>query len=132
MANPISLIGMVDTGSGESIITFSAFNCVVLQTDIALQFRRIDSYGANGRTIKTFEIAERVRLQLGGYEIETNFVFVDDAHGLEDFLLCPNFLKAYNLLVDLTSMIIVVWVPAKQCSITHTPRQVLYSTVVLD
>ena len=54
-----------------------------------------------------------MRFQLGGYELETNFVVVDDALGLEDFLLCRNFLRTYNLLVDLTSMKIVVRAPTK-------------------
>ena len=77
-ANPIPLRGMVDTGSGVSIVSFSAFNLVALQTGVALQPHRIDLYAANGNTIKTFGIAERVRFQLGGYELETNFVVVDD------------------------------------------------------
>ena len=93
-ANPISLRGMVDTGSGVSIMSFSAFNRVALQTGVALQPHRIDLYAANGKTIKTFGIAERVRFQLGGYELETNFVVFDDAHGLEDFLLDRNFQRA--------------------------------------
>ena len=77
-ANPIPLRGMVDTGSGVSIVSFSVFNLVALQTGVALQPHRIDLYAANGNTIKTFGIAERVRFQLGGYELETNFVVVDD------------------------------------------------------
>ena len=112
-ANPIPLRGMVDTGSGVTIMTFSAFNRVALQSGVALQPHRMDLYAANGKTIKTFGIAERLRFQLGGYELETNFVVVDDAHGLEDFLLGRNFLRAYNVLVDLTSMKIVVRAPAK-------------------
>ena len=80
-ANPIPLREMVDTGSGVSIMSFSAFNRVALRTGVALQPYQIDLYAANGKTIKTFGIAERVRFQLGGYELETNFVVVDDAHG---------------------------------------------------
>ena len=94
-ANPIPLRGMVDTGSGVSIMTFSAFNRVALQTDVALQSHRMDLYAANGKTMKTFGIAERLRFQLGGYDLETNFVDVDDAHGLEDFLLGRNFLPQH-------------------------------------
>ena len=41
---------------------------------------------------------------MGGYELETNFVVVDDALGVEDFLLGRNFLRSYQVLVDLTSM----------------------------
>ena len=116
-ANPISLTGMVDKGSGVSIMTFSAYNRVALQTGVALQPHRVDLYAANGKTMKTFGIAERVRFQLGGYELETNFVVVDDAHGLEDFWK------------------IVVRAPAKPVwHHAHAQRsdEVLSSTVVLD
>ena len=53
-------------------MSFSAFNRVALRTGVALQPYRIDLYAANGKTMKTFGIAERVRFQLGGYELETN------------------------------------------------------------
>ena len=134
-ANPIPLRGMVDTGSGVSIMSFSAFNRVALHTGVALQPYRIDLYAANGKTIKTLGIAERVRFQLGGYELETNFVVVDDAQGLEDFLLGRNFLRAYNVLVDLTAMKIVVRAPAKPVwhhAHAQTSDEALSSTVVLD
>ena len=36
-ANPVPLRGMVDTGSGVSIMTFSAFNRVALQSGVAPQ-----------------------------------------------------------------------------------------------
>ena len=58
-------------------------------------------------------MAERVRFQLGSYELETNFVVVDDAMGVEDFLLGRNFLRAYQMLVDFLSMKIVVRVPVR-------------------
>ena len=134
-ANPIPLRGMVDTGSGVSIMSFSAFNRVVLQTGVALQPHKINLYSANGKTIKTFGMAEHVRFQLGGYEFETNFVVVNDAHGLGDLLLGRNFLRAYNVLVDLTSMKIVVRAPAKPVW-HHAHAQMcdeaLSSTIVLD
>ena len=134
-ANPILLRGMVDTGSGVSIMSCSAFNRVALHTGVALQPYRIDLYAANRKTIKTFGIAERVRFQLGGYELETNFLVVDDAHGLEDFLLDWNFLRAYKVLVDLTAMKIVVRAPAKPVwhhAHAQTSDETLSSTVVLD
>ena len=134
-ANPIPLRGMVETGSGVPIMSFSAFNRVALHTGVALQPHQIDLYAANGKTIKTFGIAERVRFQLGGYEFDTNFVVLDDAHGLDDFLLGRKFLRAYNVLVDLTAMKIVVRAPAKPVW-HHAPAQtsdeILSSTVVLD
>ena len=41
-ANTIPLRGMVDTGLGVSIMSFSAFNRVALRTGVALQPYRID------------------------------------------------------------------------------------------
>ena len=134
-ANPIPLRGMVVTGSGVSIITFSAFNRVSLHTNVALQPHRIDLYVANGRTMKTFGIADRVRFQLGRYELKTKFVVVDDALGLEHFLLGRNFLRAYIVLVDLTSMKIVVRAPAKPVwhhAHAQTIDDTLSSTAVFD
>ena len=134
-ANPIPLRGKVDTGSGVSIMSFSAFNRLALRTGVALQPYRIDLYAANGKTMKTFGIAGRVRFQLGGYELETNFLVVDDAHGLEDFLLGWNFLRTNNVLVDLTSMKIVVRAPAKPVwyhAHAQTSDEALSSKVVLD
>ena len=77
-AAPIPLRGLVDTGSGVSILTFSAFNRVAAQTGTVLKPYQVDLYAANGKTIKTYGLAERIHSQLGGYELETNFVEVDD------------------------------------------------------
>ena len=112
-AAPIPLRGLVDTGSGVSIVTFPAFNRIAAQTGTVLKPYQNDLYAANGKTIKTFGLAEQIRFQLGGYQLETNFVVVDDAMGVEDFLLRRNFLRAYQLLVDLTSMKTVVRAPVK-------------------
>ena len=112
-AAPIPLRGLVDTGSGVSILTFSTFNHIAAQTGTVLKPYQIESYAANGETIKTFGLAEQIRFQRGGYELEANFVVVDDAMGVEDFLLERNFLRAYKVLVDLTSMNIVVRAPVK-------------------
>ena len=65
------------------------------------------------KTIKTFALAEKVKIQLNGYELETNFVLVDDAMGVEDFQLGRNFLRAYQVLVDLTAMKIIIRAPSK-------------------
>ena len=73
----------------------------------------IDLYAANGKTIKTFGLAEKVKFQLGGYELETKFVVVDDAMGVEDFLLGKNFLRAYQVLVNLTAMKIIIRAPSE-------------------
>ena len=112
-AAPIPLRGLLDTGSGVSILTFSAFNRVAARTGTVLKPYQVDLYAANGKTIKTYGLAEHIHFQLGGYELETNFVVVDDAMGVEDFLLGRNFLRSYQVLVDLTSMKIVVRAPVK-------------------
>ena len=109
----IPLRGLVDTGSGVSILTFSAFNRVAARTGTVLKPYQVDLYAANGKTIKTFGLAEQIRFQLGGYELETNFVVVDDEKGVEDFLLGRNFLRSCQVLVDLTSMKIVLRAPVK-------------------
>ena len=106
-AVPIPLRGLVDTGSGVTILSFSTFNRVAVQTEAVLKPYQIDLYAANGKNIKTYGMAEHVRFQLGGYELGTNCVVVDDAMGVEDFLSRRNFLRAYQVFVDLTSMKIV-------------------------
>ena len=65
---------------------------------------RIDLYAANSKTFKTFGMAERVLFQLGGVELETNFLLGNEPMGVEDFLVGGNFLRSYQVLVDLTSM----------------------------
>ena len=134
-AAPIPLRGLVDTGSSVSILTFPAFNRVAARTGTVLKPYQVDLYAANGKTIKTYGLAERIHFQLGGYELETNFVAVDDAMGVEDFLLGRNFLRSYQVLVDLTSMKIVVRAPVKPVW-HHAHAQVgdtsLVTPVVLD
>ena len=134
-AAPIPLRGLVGTGSGVSILTFSAFNRVAAQTGTVLKPYQVDLYAANGKTIKTYGLAERIHFQLGGYELETNFVVVNDAMGVEGFLLGRNFLHSYQVLVDLTSMKIVVRAPVKPVW-HHAHAQVgdasLTTPVVLD
>ena len=96
---------------------------------------QIDLYAADGKTMKTYGLPEQIRFQLGGYELETNFVVVGDAMGVEDFLLGRNFLRSYQVLVDLTSMKIVVRAPVKPVW-HHAPAQVddtsLATPVALD
>ena len=91
-----------------STLTFSANNPVAVHTGKTLRPYGIDLYAANGKTIKTFGLAEKVKFQLGGYELETHFVVVDDAIGVEDCLFGRNFLRAYQVLVDLRAMKIII------------------------
>ena len=94
-AAPIPFRSLVDTGSGVSILTFSVFNRVAVQTGAMLKPYQIDLYAAKGKTIRTFGMVEQKRFQLRGYELETNFVAVDDSMGVKDFMLGRNFLRAY-------------------------------------
>ena len=112
-AAPILLRGLVDTGSGVSILSFSAFIRIAVHTSAVLRPYRIDLDAVNVKTIKTFDIVERVRFQLGGYELQTNFVVMEDAMGIEGFLLGRHFLRFYQVLVDLTAMKIVVRAPSR-------------------
>ena len=119
-AAPVLLRGLVDTGSGVSILTFSAYNRLAVRTGTLLRPYGIDLYAANGKTIKTFGLAEKIKFQLGGYEWETNFVVVDDATGLEDFLLGRNYLRAYQVLVDLIAMKVIIRAPRSLCGTMPT------------
>ena len=112
-AATVPLRGLVDTGSGVSILIFSAYNRIAVHTGKILRPYGIGLYAANGKTIKTFGLAEKVKIQLGGYELETNFVVVDDAMGVKDFLLGRNFLRAYQVPVDLTAMKIIIRAPSE-------------------
>ena len=49
-------------------------------------------------------MAENVNFQLGGHTLKTNFIVIADHLGAEDFLLGRNFLRTYNVLVNLTAM----------------------------
>ena len=97
---PISLRGFIDAR-------------IAVQTGAMLRPYRIDLYATYGKTIKAFGMVERLRFQLAGYELETNFEVVDDAMGVEDFLLCRNFPRTYKILVNLTAMRIMVRAPVK-------------------
>ena len=110
---PIPLKGLVNTRSGLSIPSFSSFNHIAVQIGAMLKPYQIVLYAVDGKTIKTFGMADRVGFQPGGDELVTNFVVVDDAMGVEDFLLGRNFLTGYQVLVDLTSMRIVVRAPVQ-------------------
>ena len=80
--------GNIDTGSRVSTLTLSAYNRLAFQTGNLLKPYGVDLYAANGKAIETFDIAEGIKIQLGGYELETNCIIVDDALGVEDFFPC--------------------------------------------
>ena len=115
LQKPIPLFGMIDTGSGVSILSLSAYKKIAPQHELNLSPYDLELFAANGKTITTVGIAEDVSFQLGGHTLKTNFVVIADHIGSEDFLLGRNFLRTYNVLVDLTAMKITIRDP-------ETPR----------
>ena len=105
---PIPLYGMVDTGSGISILSLKAYQKIAAVHALSLLPYNIQLYAANGKTINTIGIAEDVSFQLGGHTLRTNFIVIADHLGAEDFLLGRNFLRTYNVLVDLTAMRVTI------------------------
>ena len=68
----------------------------------------IQLYAANGKTTNTIGIAENVNFQLGCHTLKTNFIVIADHLGAEDFLLGRNFLRTYNVLVDLIAVRVTI------------------------
>ena len=99
---------MIDTGSGVSILSLSAYKKIASQHELSLTPYDIELHAANGKSITTVGIAEDVSFQLGGHTLKTNFVVIADRIGSEDFLLGRNFLRTYNVLVDLTAMKVTI------------------------
>ena len=108
LQKPTPLFGMIDTGSGVSILSLSAYKKIAPQHELNLSPYDLELFAANGKTITTVGIAEDVSFQLGGHTLKTNFVVIADHIGSEDFLLGRNFLRTYNVLVDLAAMKITI------------------------
>ena len=104
LQEPIPFYGMIDTGSGVSILSPTAFQKIASAHFLSLLPYNIQLDAANGKTINTIGIAESVNFQLGGHTLKTIFIVIADQLGAEDFLLGRNFLRTYNVLVDLTAM----------------------------
>ena len=113
---PVPLRRLVDTGSGGSISSFQAYTAIALNSTYSIKPYDVQLYAANGSTLQTYGIVENVQFQLAGYDLSTNFVIVDDKMGIDGFLLGRNFLRQYNVLVDLSAMKIVVRNPASSGS----------------
>ena len=111
LQKPIPLYGMIDTGSGVSILPLSAYQRIASAHASNLLPYDIQPYAANGKTINTIGIAENVNFQLGGHTVKTNFIVIADHLGAEDFLLGRNFLPTYNVLVDPTALRVTIRVP---------------------
>ena len=73
-------------------------------------------------------------MQLGGYDLETNFVIVDEALGVENLLLGQNVLRKYQVLVDSTAMKVVVrlvWYPVHAQVSEHLKNVPVYLAQVV-
>ena len=101
---PIPLYGMIDTGSGVSILSLNAYQKIASVHTWSLLPYDIQLYAANGKTKTTIGVAENVSFQTGGHSLKTNFIVIADHLGTEHFLSGRNFLRTYNALVDLTAM----------------------------
>ena len=108
LQKPIPLLGMIDTGSGVSILSLSAYKKIASQHELSLSPYDIELFAANGKSITTVGIVEEVSFQLGGHTLKTNFVVIADHIGSEDILLGRNFLRTYNVLVDLAAMKVTI------------------------
>ena len=106
---------MIDTGSGVSILSLSAYKKIASQHELSLSPYDIELFAANSKNITTVGIVVEVGFQLGGHTLKTNFVVIADHIGSEDFLLGRNFLSTYNVLVDLAAMKVTIRNP-------RTPR----------
>ena len=60
LKEPISLYGMIDTGSGVSILSLSAYQKVASAHTLSLLPYDIQLFAANGKTINTIGIAENI------------------------------------------------------------------------
>ena len=95
---------MIDTGSGVSTLSLSAYQKISNPHALAIQPYEGQLYATNGKSINAIGIAEDVSFQLGGHTMKTNFIVIADHIGAENFLLGRHFLRAYNVLVDLAAM----------------------------
>ena len=108
LQEPIPLYGMIDTGSGVSILSLAAYQKIASAHSLSLMPYDVQLYAANGKTITTVDMAESVSFQLGSHTLKTNFIVIVDHLGAEDFLLGRNFLRTYYVLVDLTAMRVTI------------------------
>ena len=108
LRSPIPLFGMIDTGSGVSILSLSAYKKIATQHELSLSPYDVELFAANGKSITTVGIAEDVIFQLGGYTLKTNFNVIADHIGSEDFLRGRNCLRTHNVLVDVTAMKVTI------------------------
>ena len=95
---------MIDTNSGASLLSFKAYQKLAAAANgWILKPYETRIYGANNGIIPTVGLAENIRFQLGGHELQTTFIVLTDDAGGDDFLLGRNFLRAYKVLIDLVA-----------------------------
>ena len=104
LQEPIPSYGMIDTGSGVSILSLSAYQKIAAAHALSLLPYDIQLYAANSNFINTIGIAENVNFQLGGHTLKTSFIVIADHSGADDFPLGRLFLRTYNVLVDLPAL----------------------------
>ena len=120
-AAPTPLPDFVDTGSGMFVLTFSAFNSVAVHVESLSHW----PVRCQQQNLQNLCMAERVLFQLGGVVLETNFLLGNEPMGVEDFLVGGNFLRSYQVLVDLTSMQLFCEHQWEILGITPTPSYVI-------
>ena len=105
---PIPLFGMIDTGSGVSILSFKSYQKLATASNIVLKPFETPLFAANNKIIHTLGLAEDIPFQLGGHTLQATFVVLASDCGVDDFLLGRNFLRKYNVLVDLTARKMII------------------------
>ena len=78
LQEPIALFDMIDTGSGVSILSLTAYQKIASAHALSLLPYDTQLYAANGKTINTIGIVENVNFQLGGHTLKTNFIAIAD------------------------------------------------------
>ena len=99
---------MIDTVSGVSILSLSVYKNIASTHELSLSPYDVELYAAKGTAFTTVGVAEYVSSQPGGHTLKTNYVVIVDHIGSKDVILGRNFLRTYNVLVDLTAMKITI------------------------
>ena len=118
---PVLLYGLVDTGSAVSILSYSAYQHIARSEVLKVKPYDTSLFTANGTQLHTFGIVENVEFNLAGYSLHSNFVIASDNSGIDGFLLGRNFLRAYNVLVDMCDMKIKIRDPGH--AVAHSAYQ---------
>ena len=102
----IPLYGLINTGSGVCILSLSAYQKIASSHSLSL-YQTIFSFSLC-ESINTIGISDRLSFRLGGHTLKISFIVIADHSGAEDFLLGSNFLRTYNVLVDLIAMRVTI------------------------